>query len=244
MLTIAICDDSSEFRRIFKNAIKKLTNEIFPESLQNFVLVDFSQSKKVIDYLETDVIDILFLDIDMPEMNGLELAKQLVWKNADTVIVFVSGYDKFVYEVFEFSPFAFLRKDRIFDELPKTLSRIAEKFDKKSTDVEITTVDGTCTICARDMLFIKSKGNYYSCYDKTGKELICRGTLSEAEALFCKYDFFRVHSAYLVNLYHIRKIDKNDLFVGLNNEKIPISQRRLADFRKVYAEYTMRNFQL
>lgn len=244
MLTIAICDDSSEFRRIFQNAIKKLTKDIFPKSLQNIVFVDFNQSKKVIDYLETDTIDILFLDIDMPEMNGLELAKQLVWRNADTVIVFVSGYDKFVYEVFEFSPFAFLRKDRIFDELPKTLARIAEKLERKSTDVEIVTVDGTCTVCARDMLYIKSKGNYYYCCDKTGKQLTCRGTLSEAESLFCKYDFFRVHSAYLVNLYHIRRIDKSDLYIGLNNEKIPIAQRRLADFRKVYAEFTMRNFQL
>ena len=244
MLTIAICDDSTEFRRIFKNAINKLTKEIFPESLQNLVLVDFSQSKKVLNYLETDSIDILFLDIDMPEINGLELAKQLVWKNLDTVIVFVSGYDKFVYEVFEFSPFAFLRKDRIFDELPKTLARIAEKFEKKSTYVEIATVDGACTIFARDILYIKSKGNYYCCYDKSGKELVCRATLSEAESLFYKYDFFRVHSAYIVNLYHIRRIDKSDLYVGLNNEKIPIAQRRLADFRKVYAEFTMRNFQL
>lgn len=124
------------------------------------------------------------------------------------------------------------------------MARIAEKLEKKSTDIEIATVDGTCTICARDILYIKSKGNYYYCYDKAGKELVCRGTLSEAETQFGKYDFFRVHSAYLVNLYHIRKIDRSDLYVGLNNEKIPIAQRRLADFRKVYAEFTMRNFQL
>ena len=70
------------------------------------------------------------------------------------------------------------------------------------------------------------------------------GRSSEAELLFCKYDFFRVHSAYLVNLYHIRRIDKSDLYIGLNNEKIPIAQRRLADFRKVYAAFTMRNYQL
>ena len=244
MLNIAICDDSIEFQRVFDGALKKHLETIFPPTLKYQVLNSFYNSYEVIRYLETGTIDVLFLDIDLPGINGLELAKRLVWKNENTVIVFVSGYDKFVYEVFEFSPFAFLRKDHIFDELPKTISRIAEKFEKKSSDIDLTTTDGLCTICARDILYIKSKGNYYYCYDKSGKEIICRGTLSEAEAIFDRFDFYRVHSAFLVNMHHIQRIEKNDLYVGLFNEKIPIAQRRLADFRKNYAEFTMRSFHL
>lgn len=244
MINIAICDDSSEFRRLFESAVMKYTKDIFPQSLQNIKIADFDQSKKVLEFLEKESIDILFLDIDMPGMSGLELAKRLTWKNANTIIVFVSGYDHYVYEVFEFSPFAFLRKDRIFDELPKTLERIVEKLEQRNTDVVISTAEGKCTVCARDMLYVKSNGNYYYCHEKTGKLYVCRGTLSEAENLFSEYDFFRVHSAYLVNLHHIQKIEKNDLFVGLNYEQIPIAQRRLADFRKVYAEFNMRSFHL
>lgn len=244
MITIAICDDSSEFRRLFENAVIKYTKDIFPQSLQNIKIADFDQSKKVLEFLEKESIDILFLDIDMPGMSGLELAKRLSWKNANTIIVFVSGYDQFVYEVFEFSPFAFLRKDRILDELPRTLARIAEKFEKKNTDIELSTIDGTCTVCARDTLYIESKGNYYSCIEKSGKEFVCRGTMSDAEKLFEKHDFFRVHSAYLVNLHHIQRSDKYDVYVGMNMIRIPIAQRRLADFRHAYAEFTMRRVHL
>lgn len=244
MIHIVICDDSAEFQATFSDALKKNCAEIFPKTLRYEIIESFSRARQVLEYAEKDPIDILFLDIDMPDMSGLELAKRLVCKKEDTVIVFVSGYDHYVYEVFEFSPFAFLRKDRIGIELPQTLKRIADKFDRVNYDVTLNTVSGAFTVCARDVLYICSKGNYYTCCMKNGKELSCRGTLADAEKLFFPFDFSRVHSAYLINLHQIQKIEKNTVYVGMDMARIPIAQRRQAAFKQAYAQFTMRDLHI
>lgn len=244
MINIAICDDNAEFRILFEKELQKQMTEYFPKTIRYCILDGFSGSMQVLEYMKTNPIDILFLDIVMPEMNGLELAKKLAYMRSNTIIILVSGYDQFVYEVFEFSPFAFLRKDHLSEELPKTILRIAERFEKENTDVDLITVSNVFTVCSRDILYVHSKGNYYTCHEKSGKQYVCRGTLSEAEKQFGKFDFFRVHSAYLVNLYHIQKINKNELFVGIGETRIPIAQRRLAVFRKIYTEFTMKYYHL
>lgn len=244
MIHIAICDDSAEFRTTFSKALIKNCREIFPETLRYEIVNGFENARQVLDYAEKEPLDILFLDIDMPGMSGLELAKRLICKKEDVVIVFVSGYDHYVYEVFEFSPFAFLRKDRIGIELPQTLKRIAEKFDRANYDVTLDSVAGAFTICARDVLYIGSAGNYYTCYMKNGKELPCRGTLSDAEKFFSRFDFSRVHSAYLINLHQIQKIEKGTVYVGMDMAAIPIAQRRQAAFKQAYAQFTMRDLHI
>lgn len=244
MIHLALCDDNVEFQRMFRNALENYCSQVFPPSLRFDILKNFGSAEEVLKYIKDHTIDVLFLDIDMPGIGGLELAKRMMLKNENTVIVFVSGYDHYVYEVFEFSPFAFLRKDRIFNELPKTLSRIADRFDKANTDVKIMTVDGICTICARDVMYVSTKGNYYTCFFKNDTHLTCRGTLNDAEQIFCQFDFIRVHAAFLVNLHHIQKYEKSHLYVGSDSIKIPIAQRRLVEFKQAYAQYTMRSFQL
>ena len=244
MIHIALCDDNIDFQKVFRDLLNNTCKNVFPKTLRYDILESFGSAEQVLLYVEKEIIDVLFLDIDMPGIGGLELARRMTKKNDKTVIVFVSGYDHYVYEVFEFSPFAFLRKDRLCNELPKTLKRIAERFDKSNTDVEVLTVQGMCTVCARDVLYITTKGNYYICYLKNGSKITCRGTLNDTEDLFVPFDFVRVHAAYLVNLHHIQKYEKADLFVGEDNVKIPIAQRRLAEFKQAYAQYTMRSFQL
>ena len=244
MLHIALCDDNVEFQRLFYNALKELCGKIFPENLEYEIINGFGSAEEVLSYTEHGEIDVLFLDIDMPKISGLDLARRLVFKNEKTVIVFVSGYDQYVYEVFEFSPFAFLRKNKLESELPRTLTRIREKFAGPDKTVKIVTPDAKITVDADDVLFVYTKGNYYFCRMKNGRELKCRGTLTDAEKLFCTFDFFRVHSAYIVNLSHIKRIEKNDIYVDRDSEKIPIAQRRLAEFRAAYARYTMRSLQI
>lgn len=244
MLHIAICDDSAEFLHLFYNMLTKLCAKVFCDKLEYEIADGFGSAEQVLSYIEENEIDVLFLDIDMTRMSGLELARRLISKNEKTVIVFVSGYDHYVYEVFEFSPFAFLRKNKLESELPRTLDRILEKFAGPDKSVKIVTPDAEVTVDADDVLYVYTDGNYYFCRMKNGTELKCRGTLTDAEKLFCKFDFFRVHSAYIVNLAHIKRIEKNDIYIDKDRDKIPVAQRRLSDFRQAYARYTMRSLQI
>ncbi len=244
MLHIYICDDSVEFRRIFDQTINNLARQIFPKTLEYKIEDSVGSGKELLKRIESKSIDVLFLDIDMPEMSGLELAKKITETNKDTLIIFVSGYNHYVYEVFDFFPFAYMRKDHLIDELPHVLKRIADKFDKQNHMISLSTVKGDIKIDERDIVYISSNSNYYELKTIHGKTLVCRGTLREAESVVNGEEFFRIHSAYIVNMNHIQKVDQNEIFVTNEKTSLPVAQRRLAEFRKAYSEFTLRSFNL
>lgn len=243
MIHISVCDDSIEFRRIFDQTLEKLVPQIFPTSLEYKIEDSVGSGEQLLKRLESNDIDVLFLDIDMPGMNGLDLAKRLTKLQKEILIIFVSGYDHYVYQVFEFFPFAYLRKDRILDELPTVLKRIADQFDRDHRAVSLASIHGLVTLDARDVIYIRSDGNYYEVKTQNGV-CRCRGTLREAEKLFSGLDFYRIHSAYLVNLNHVQQVNQNEVSVSYEKKPLPIAQRRLAGFRAAYAEFTIRSFNL
>ena len=242
MLNICICDDSIEFIRVFVNQLDFMCKKYFSKDIKYELCGAFNTASEVMNYLNDSEIDLLFLDIDMPEMNGFDLAKRVSAINPDVMIVFVSGHDHYVFEVFEFSPFAYLRKTKILEDLPGILKRIYEAVARKNIRMEIDTVKGRTSIPVKDVLYMKSEGNYYAIITYVGDKIVCRGTLSYIEKELGEYDFYRVHAAYIVNMDHIQSFRNNELSIGVYNEVIPISQRRLASFRKAYAAFTIRRF--
>ncbi|MBR5286856.1 MAG: response regulator transcription factor [Clostridia bacterium] len=243
MIHIYVCDDSIEFRRMFDQTLTKLIPIYFSKKLEYKIEDSVGNGEQLLRRMDTRPLDVVFLDIDMPEMNGFELAKQIISKNKDVLIIFVSGYDHFVYQVFEFFPFSYLRKSHILDELPLVLKRISDKFDCDNRTITVQSVSGKVKLDTRDIIYIRSDGNYYIIHTNKGT-LKCRGTLNEVEELFVNFDFYRIHSAYLVNLNHIQKVDQYNVTVSNERQPIPIAQRRLSGFRNAYSEFTIRSFNL
>lgn len=243
MIHIYVCDDSVEFRRIFDQTLDKLIPACFSKDLDYIIEDSVGSGEQLLKRIENKPMDVIFLDIDMPEMNGLELAKKITAINKEALIVFVSGYDHYVYQVFEFFPFAYLRKSHILDELPTVLKRISDKFDYDNRIITVRSINGEIKLDVRNIIFIKSEGNYYYIQTNTNTHK-CRGTLNEIETLLSNFDFYRIHSAYIVNFNHIQKITQNEIFVSNQKNSIPIAQRRLSSFRVAYSDFTIRSFNL
>lgn len=243
MIHVYVCDDSIEFREMFKQILSKLIPANFSSTLNYTIDGCAGSGKELLELIKNKPLDVLFLDIDMPEMNGFDLAKQIYAKNKDALIIFVSGYDDYVYRVFEFSPFSYLRKSHILDELPTVLKRISDKFDYDNRTVVLPSVNGNVKLDTRNVVYIISEGNYYIVQTTTGS-CKCRGTLNEIEEMFLRFDFYRIHSAYIVNLNHIQQVGQNEVFVTNLKKPLPIAQRRLSGFRAAYSEFTIRSFNL
>ena len=75
----------------------------------------------------------------------------------------------------------------------------------------------------------------------TGKIYSCRGTMKNAETLFSPFEFYKIHSAYIVNLDYIARFDRENVYMGEKGIKLPVAQNRFTDFRKAYAAFTMRD---
>lgn len=240
MFTIALCDDQKEFRIFLKNELKTLCAQIFPQEIEYTVLPSFESGGAVADYLKEHPIDLLFLDIDMPQMSGFELARTLCKEHPKTLIVFVSAYDQFVYSAFEFTPFAFLRKECLTSELPAVLKRIYDKLSDEKRSLVLPTLLGERRFVLSEILYFESKQNYFvvHCTDRTSYS--CRGTLSKLEERLRPFDFFRIHSAFLINLQHVCGIGEDGCLITGENAPLPLAQRRIPAFRSALDAYNRR----
>lgn len=239
MWTIGICDDNPHFALMLSKKIYEFCVTRLSDRIDCKVLPAFGSAESVRDYLKTGSISVLFLDIDMPRENGFQLAEYLREAHPETVIVFVSSYEDFVYSSFDYSPFRFLRKSHLTAELSETFDKIVQRCWLDKEALVFDTTEGEELLRIKDIVLFEGQKNYYEIKMMSGKFYKCRGTLTSAEETVSKYDFFRVHSSYIVNLEHIEKVD-GDRILLRSNENIKISRRKYGEFKTSYMEYIRR----
>lgn len=241
MFNIIFCDDNSQYLASLKTYVQKECSRIIPREQDFSIGPAFGSGEEAIKYIAEHHVDVMLLDIDMPNMNGFEIAKFLCKEYPQIKIVFMSAYDNFVYGSFEYYPFAYLRKSHISEELPKVIKRIVDKMNESERQLMLMTTSGMKKIDANSVLYVESNRNYCTIYLIYGKKYICRGTLSAFEREVLNFDFFRIHSAFLVNLEHVERILENG-FVLIHNITLPIAQKRAQEFKRTYMDYIRRCF--
>ena len=241
MLTIAVCDDNLQFARRLVEKIRVMCATLLPERIICQVVAEFTTAEAVLAYLKNNDISILFLDIEIPKCNGFELAAQINIAYPDVIIIFVSAYDNFVYDSFSYSPFRFLRKSHLETELPEAFEKVIEKCIYNLDTMDFITTDGQATIRIKDILYIEGVKNYYIVHCKN-KDYKCRGTITSIEENTKKYNFFRIHAAYVVNMDNIEKTLNGCTIVMKNGDQLNISQRRYIDFKNSYMKFTRGRF--
>lgn len=242
MLTIAVCDDNPQFAHQLTTKLRRLCALQLPDRIDCRITPTFGSGEDVLHYAQEHPIKILFLDIDMPQMNGFCLAAELKKVSPDTIIIFVSAYEDFVYSSFEYAPFRFLRKSHLEEELPITFEKVIEKciFDNETMIFETT--EGEIILKLQDIMYFEGEKNYYTIKMFSEKTYRCRGTMSSVEERISKYDFFRVHSAFIVNEEHIQSIHNEGYLKMKNGVVINISRRKMQTFRESYMQFTRRRF--
>ena len=240
MIRVAVCDDNPQFASLLTQHLKRLAAYKIPPRVDCRFTDPFTSASDVLEYMKENTVDVLFLDIDMPEMNGFTLAKRLCEIYPDTVIIFVSSYEEFVYSSFEYCPFRFLRKAHLTEELDITFQKVIEKCVINTETILFNTTEGEVVLRIKDIMFFEGQKNYYSIHTSSGKEYKCRGTMDSIEAATKNYDFFRIHAAYVVNFEHIESIN-NDGFITMKSYKrLSISKRRIASFKDAYMQFIRR----
>lgn len=242
MFTIAVCDDNLPFARALSQKLRHLCAHYVPDRIDCQVAPEFGSADEVLQYLSKFSIDVLFLDINMPQTNGFQLAGILNEKYPDTTIIFVSAHNNLVYKSFEFSPFRFLRKDHLEEELPTAVQKVIEKRITNYEAILFQTTEGEILLRVKDILYFESEKNYYTVHCGSGVVYRCRGTISSVEEITKKYDFFRIHAAYLINEAQVKFIDDIKGTVQMKDGSVfCISHRKISDFKDCYMEFIHRN---
>ncbi len=232
MLRIAICDDNEIFLRMLTEKIRKFyaDSEIKPFLTGE----DFLNSQTESPY------DVVFLDIDMPEISGFEIAEQ-VNSCGETLIVFVTSHDDLVYSSIKFRPFRFIRKAYLDTELPEVMTAVNEEFIKRNAERKFMfqTKSGEVFEDLQLVEYIEIFGHWLLVHIKDNKSLECYGSLSDMERELNNYDFVRTHKSYLVNCRYIYSIEKNQLVLD-DKTVIPVSRYKAESVKQNFRNYLRR----
>ena len=221
---IAIDDEPSAIDVIQHHASK----------LKNLELVDhFNHPSNAMDYLRKNPIDLIFLDINMPEITGIELLESL---HSKPEVIFTTAYTEFAVESYNYDAVDYLLKPFEFDRFQVAVNKAVQKIsDKQSTSSFFFIKDGfkNIKVTFEDILFVQSSGNYLDIHTSS-KVHSPRMTFAEFIQKIPASNFMRVHQSYVIHINAVDKIESNHIYIG--DHKIPISS--------TYKEDVFRRFDL
>ncbi len=218
MHKIAICDDEI---KILNDISWKIKSECVKQDIKA-ECISFSDSKELLSYMDNNVIDVLFLDIDMPLFTGMDIGRFIVDKGYKTRIIFVTSYDALVYQTFEYRPFGFIRKTFFDEEIGGVIQRLRDELLASGREIIIKKGNEIVKIPLENIYYIESEGNYINVYMTNGVEKY-RETLGNIESELRNKGFVRCHKGYLINSVHINKVHSNELEL-VNGVRIPVGR--------------------
>ncbi len=185
--------------------------------------------------LETESVDAVFLDIHMPALSGLDIARAISRSPRPPAVVFVTADEDCALEAFELAAVDYLLKPVRAERLTRSISRISELIKDGSKVPEMITVDqgGTTRMIRRDdVSYVQAQGDYARLHTAEASYLI-RVPLSDLEQQWAEAGFIRIHRSYLMSLNHVghMKLAAARPSVTVAGAELPISRRHLPAVR-------------
>lgn len=209
-----IIDDEQPARRLLENYCNKL------KEIQ--IIGSFKSAIDALPYLKDQTIHILFLDIQMPDISGIDFLKSL---NLNiTKVVFTTAYRNYAIEGFELNATDYLLKPIEFHRFLKSVEKIKHNTNTNSNkSVLIRSGKKQYKILESEILYIKSESEYVKYVTKNTKNILVHGALKDVAELF-RYNanFIRIHRSYIININYVTYIEGTRVFI--NDEFFPISE--------------------
>lgn len=200
--------------------------------------------------------DVVFLDIEMPHMNGFDLLERFDSLFFD--VVFCTAYDQFALKAFRYSALNYLLKPVDPDDLKSTIARIEQKKSLPTKEqfelllqsvrqpvkttpkrIALTTGDGLVFVSTEEILYAEAESNYTTVVLNGGKKIVVSRTLKDIDEALAGGDFFRIHHSYLINLNQIKKFVRGDGgYVVMNNDAtVSISRSKRQEFMELFEKF-------
>lgn len=223
-MQIFICDDEPQ---MLSNIVKKVL-KCLPDS----DVRSFSSGLELLRCLEAEPCDILLLDIDMPDITGLEIARHLAPGKKRPLLLFVTSHDELVYDSFQYHPFAFLRKSCLDLEIEAALADCLQELEHRERHFCFRWEGNRVCLLLSDILYFEAEGNYLKLFSKAGQYRF-RGTIASVENTLADCGFIRIHKGFLINQAAVRL---------LNSERVELSDGAVLPIGKSYTRTAREQF--
>lgn len=233
MYRIAICEDSKEFLR----KISELTKQFFRESEEDVKIEEYENGKWLKeDILEKKIFDIVILDIEMPDVSGMELASLLNKSFPEAVLIFVTAHMEYAIAGYEMSVFRYIPKSRLDEMLGNALAAACQKLNLQDTEVYIVhRPEGVFRIFQKEITYIY-KEDKNAIIVAGDKKIKIRTALKNVFSELDQNRFLFIERGYIVNISQISSVEK-DTVVMKNGIRLPIGASRIYETKKRVLEY-------
>ncbi len=203
-------------------AIKKLVNYI--GKLPTLHLLEtFHSAIAAIGYLKENAVDVIFLDIEMKELTGIQLLESI---NTKSKVIITTAYEQYAIKGFELQVCDYLLKPITFERFVKACDKVIQDLSQQFTDehckIFVKTEYRLEGIITADILYIEGMGDYRRIIT-TQKKIMTLETFTDLQNKLPINKFYRVHNSYIISLDRIEKIERNR--ITINKKLIPISNK-------------------
>lgn len=226
-MNIHICDDE-----------QKIVDDL-AELVQNYCpdchIEKFCSGSELVKSLSKEACDILLLDIDMPDMSGMEVAKGLAELKKKPLLIFVTSHDELVYESFRYHPYGFVRKRFYNEELPKLLRDCQSELVKGQEHFSFRSEGKDVRLLISEIMYFEAEANYLRIYTKEC-EYRFRSTLTVVDNLLKSAGFIRIHKGFLVNQEAVRTINSEEATLS-DGTRLPMGKTYVEEARRELMRY-------
>ena len=234
MIRIAICDDEKHM----SDHIRSFVSDFFHKKNREISLRMFSSGEELLSY--NGQIDILFLDIQMKDMDGMETARKLRANQFRGFLVFITVLREMVFQSFEVQAYDYLVKPVDKNQFEKTMERLYASMQNASEDSLLVQKGYEGRIIAKDQIIFCEIIDRKIYLNLTSGEVV--DYYERIENLETKLDnrFYRCHRSYLINLKHLKGYKNGTAYMD-NGKEIPVSRLRSKEFSGVVLQYMKNN---
>ena len=227
MIRVIIVDDDELCISVIEDMISQLDDFICIETFQNAL--------DAYNYLEANDVDVVFLDVEMPKMGGVELLKSL---KKSPMVVMITSHEEFALESYEYNVTDFLKKPAEWSRFLKTIEKIRKEFLDlaaqllESSDQEhvfIKTDSKLVQLNLSQVLWVEALGNYIRVHTEEDKYTVL-STMKEIEAKLPPKDFIRVQRSFIIRVDKVKAIEDN--YIIIKDKEIHIGKSYKEDFNK------------
>ena len=232
-MRIAICEDEIKIAEDLKECILNMSQYM---SDKNVSVQIFTNGFGLMDYMDEENVDAIFMDIVLEKENGINLTSNIQNKYGNVKIVFITGYINYVEDVFDVKPFALLMKPIHKERVKNILLKIETSlFEEKEDYIIFENKDGVHTIDGNTIMYVESDGRYVNIVMEYSYRIRVIMTMKEVEK-HLSHKLIKIHRSYMINPGKIKKLEKNAAIMK-NDVRIPISR---GSYKEVYDMYIER----
>ncbi len=234
MIHIAICDDEKYFR-LWE---ERLVLEYMEKHQYSYTIDTYTSGREMLDMADiSGKYDIIFLDINMEEMDGLETARHIRQISGKVFIVFVTAYITYVLEGYKVNAVRYLLKEEhsLENALKECLDAVIAQMDAEKKIYEIYFPNGKKSVSIDALLYVESRLHkvLFFIMDEGIKEYYKYGRLDEVEQELKSYGFIRIHQSYLVNIKYVKNVERYTASLE-NGTALGISKKYYKDIEKAF----------